>query len=715
MLPKVINYYLYSFLFVFILSGVLEVGASNFLKSNPHLNKVELISDSIKFSSEKDLVLYREVYHLPFSYVAENQIVEFKLYPKKNHEILTLNLLSNRDYQILDSIIFFNQEYYHFRVQFNQLSSSDLLSLNFQIKTKNELFNWAIPLLAYTATQAVFYPEEEELYIGEEKIFEVFTNQIHNLNLSMDWQTVDALDYRFIKERDKVFIAIVAHRVGSHVLPISFKTFKPLIKIDKTLSFQLPTKSYSLAVKGSRLSFLKTEQRAVVFPKNIQEGVELVLENHRSLELGKTYRIELQEESGGFLVAELFTKTRLSNDKILGILRPYVYHSISEGYLFIKDGDQTKFITNFNIVPQVKINEIQVYREGKSWQSGAYVYPGETLEIRLKGEGLNRADFKFDELLEVRKDTVTMSAQRLDFFVTIPVDIKKSQIEIFNDGKKMQEVLKVIEHQKPKELDFVWIDYGQDKKILDRLQQALLLPEIPKDIIISFDRNKIDTQEVLFGKQYLEIEVRLLGVKNEVIELKKIDHVVVCPGIKSPRNGLVDGGDCLLQSIRLNDYLTKKTYDLDDWSKVEVTVKHQSSKYEEKGFSIKTTLVLQKKVTFDVDVSFPAGLLIKQVGVDGFPNVGGISLAMLANFTFYHGDKIQKERPFKVGAGFLAHNAFNFNPDVQNRDLGLLVMGSVYPIKKTKKLSFPLYAGFGYFLNRSRFFYLVGPGITVNL
>jgi len=86
---------------------------------------------------------------------------------------------------------------------------------------------------------------------------------------------------------------------------------------------------------------------------------------------------------------------------------------------------------------------------------------------------------------------------------------------------------------------------------------------------------------------------------------------------------------------------------------------------------------------------------------------------MLAQFSFYQRNEIQKLRPFKIGAGFLAKNAFNFNENAE-RDLGIVVLGSVYPTKKNRKFSFPLYAGMGYFLNESKFFFLIGPGISIN-
>jgi hypothetical protein len=166
--------------------------------------------------------------------------------------------------------------------------------------------------------------------------------------------------------------------------------------------------------------------------------------------------------------------------------------------------------------------------------------------------------------------------------------------------------------------------------------------------------------------------------------------------------------------VSINDVISNKTHTLDNWSKIELIIKHRKDFYGGKGYTERVEIIKEKLVTFDVDLSIPGGLLIKKVGVDGFPGLSGISLSMLAQFSFYQKGEIQRLRPYKIGAGFLAKNAFNFNPDAE-RDLGIVILGSVYPTRKERRFSFPLYAGFGYFLNEDKFFYLIGPGIRINL
>jgi hypothetical protein len=146
-----------------------------------------------------------------------------------------------------------------------------------------------------------------------------------------------------------------------------------------------------------------------------------------------------------------------------------------------------------------------------------------------------------------------------------------------------------------------------------------------------------------------------------------------------------------------------------------VTVKHQASQYGETGYTQTVELVLKRSYKFDIDVSFPAGLLTRKQKEDKFGDLGGISLATLAQFSFYSPNKINRLRPYKIGAGFVALNAFNLGSSTANRDLGVVILGSVYPTRREAKFTFPLYLGGGYLLGTSQWFFMLGPGIGVRL
>lgn len=671
--------------------------------------------DTLEFSYNDDRVTYRQERHLAFRYENEETVAELRIYPFDNLPVRpNVSLMRSSDYDILDSLVYYDEGYFRTRLRFKSLSATDFLSINISTNLGDESRNLAVPLLPYTNTRANIYVGEEDLYIGEEKRYEIVSNNISNLKLSGEWQTQGDLEYRLFERDGTGYLSVIPNRSGVHVLELNIETKRPMITATLQTSFQLETIQLNFLAKGSRLIFLRTDQREIIREKDNREGIEIQIDFHRTLQIGKTYRIEDREEPGGPLIAELFTQRLLSNDRVLCILRPYANHSTTDGYLFIKDGDKPQFITNVNISPEASISGVAILRDGGEWTASRTLKPGETVDLRLEGEGLRLARFHFEDLIILETDSATRNDRAVQYKIMVPIDIKRKKVEIYNRDKKMGLALSIAEYQRPRPLDFVMVDYGDGPKVVSAIKQTILYPHIVRELVIEFDYNKIDSGDRLYGRQWLEVEVRLTGSKNELIEMQQIPLIGVCPGDASPRSGAYGSTGCNIQPIRINSLLSRKTHSLREWSRIELVIRHKTDRYDGEGYSQRISIVQQKLVTFDVDLSFPAGLIISRVGESGFPGLTGISLAMLAQFSFYDKEAIQKQKPYKVGAGFLAINALNFNPEVEDRDLGIVILGSVYPTRSDRKLSFPLFAGAGYFLNADQFFFLIGPGIRVN-
>ena len=83
-------------------------------------------------------------------------------------------------------------------------------------------------------------------------------------------------------------------------------------------------------------------------------------------------------------------------------------------------------------------------------------------------------------------------------------------------------------------------------------------------------------------------------------------------------------------------------------------MRDDARQYGTKGYSQQVELVLRRHVNFDISVSFPAGLLTKYAGESSYNSFGGISLATLAQLSFYAPDRINRLRPYRIGAGFVA-------------------------------------------------------------
>lgn len=685
---------------------------SGFLRA---IDRVELRIDTAVFTSKEHLIQMQGENRLSFFFQDNNPRVEIRIFPKSiSDKPDFLQLVASKDFDVIDSLTWTDDAFYRVLFRLNDVANASLLSLQFKWQKGTRTTNYHLPLQPYSDTYAEVYPGDSDLFIGEEKEYEVVTNRPHNIIVDPKWKSADNYDYRVFRRDDRIYLSVIPSSAGDLNIQIPLKVYQPFLAKDETWKFQLPDMSFEVTVKGSRLSFLRIDEREVVWDKNNPEGHEIQIDNHRLLQMSKTYRLENSDEKGGPLIAELHTVRRLSNDKVLCLFRPYNYHRISEGFLFIKDGDEPRFITNINILPESKIAKVSMLRKGDGWTDTRRIFPGETVEVRLQGESLNRANIIFEGLKDVSADTILRNDNTAHFLISVPKDIRKKSVAIFNGDRKTGVNLDIQEYKRPKELDFVLIDYGGSSPVVaSQVTQPILHRGTIGDVTISFDDYFIDDEDELFGKQIIEIEVKLKGYNNNLIERYTIEDVEVCPGKSSPRY-FAYGDGCTNAPISINDFLSNKTHSLEHWSKIELIISHRQNTYESVGYSHRIEIIKEKLVTFDVDLTIPAGLLVKKVGVEGFPALTGISLSMLAQFSFYQKGEIQRLRPYKLGAGFLAQNAFNFNQDAE-RDLGIVILGSVYPTRKTAKFSFPLFAGFGYFLNDERFFYLIGPGIRISL
>ncbi len=80
-----------------------------------------------------------------------------------------------------------------------------------------------------------------------------------------------------------------------------------------------------------------------------------------------------------------FYPQQLANNRVLCILRPYNYHRITDGYLYIKDGDDPRFITNLNITPKTTITRVSVMHEGGDW-TRTWGLSGGKVNVKSKGK-----------------------------------------------------------------------------------------------------------------------------------------------------------------------------------------------------------------------------------------------------------------------------------------------------------------------------------------
>ena len=686
----------------------------------PLLREASLRTDTAAYLLSRNTVATPAGPALYFWFRRDDETVELRLYPAAPAG-KPLRLRRTPDYQQLDSLIREDDGGFRTRLKFQNLTGSRFLRLVVEQAADTagrEPRRQVVPLLPLARTSVALRVPDNELFVGEEKVLELTSSNARNVHATGEWVRGPEFDYRLVAEASGgLRLHVLPNQLGVRTLALRLQTERPALLPGGRLGYQLPVLRQEFNVKGSRLRFLSPDQRSVTMDElSRRRGVEVILDNGRSFELRRTYRIEDQEEPGGALIAEIFVRQYLSNDRVLTYLRPYNTHRQTAGYLYIKDNDVARYLTNLDITPQTVIRNVQVLHRGGDWAPGLSVSPGETVDVRLEGEGLQKARVSFEDLPVIPSDSSVRTDSRLVFRVQVPVGFDKRKSTIFNAGQPTGFALTVKEFQRPYPLDFVAVAYGEAARPITKLNGPVLYGGIVRDVVLQFNPNVLDKGEQLFGKQYLSVEIRTLNSKGELLELRNVDNLLVCPGDNSPRAAFYADKQCRTDPLSLNSLLNRKTYDLDDWSRILITVKHQAGQYAEPGHTQTVELVLRRRYKFDIDVSFPAGLLTRRQGQEGYGDLGGISLATLAQLSFYSPDKINRLRPYKLGAGFVALNAFNLSSNsTTNRDLGVVVLGSVYPTRREAKFTFPLYLGGGYLLSAGKWFYMLGPGIGVRL
>jgi hypothetical protein len=680
---------------------------------------VEIHLDSLTFSSNRHVVTYNGEQCLYFVYHDDKEVSEIALLPLPSVKIEHVSVLASSDYEMIDSLQFFDNAW-RFKIRFNNLTRSQFLK--FQIRT---LINGSeklavVRLLPCTSTQVSMKPGSDELFIGEEKEFDLVTNNLDNLRFSTDWTTGLAIDYRIEKVENQIRLHLMPNEPGQHSVILKFQTDKPAVDVlSNRISAQLAPLEYAFNVKTSRLKYLNIDKKDITLDESSRrQGSEVQLDNTRMLELNRTYRIEDQENPGGALIAEIFTRSYLSSNKVLCYVRTYNYHRITEGYLYIKNGDEALFTTNFNITPATSLAKVTLMHAGGDWTGDLSVYPGETIDVKIEGQGLNKARFHFDELNDVTTDTLILNENEVTLTVKVPLGISKKRVLLYNSNNPTAFALNVKEYEIPRPFDYININYGDMNHVLSGLHGPILYNRTVRDVVISFNPDRIDSDNKLYGRQYLTFDVRVTGPNNELVDMRTIGNIVVCPSDNSPRFNYYDKRNCTLSEISLNKYLRRSTNDLDDWSRIDITVRTNPEKYNGESQQKDLEIVLKKKYKFDIDVSFPAGLVTVSKDPENpekttYSNLYGISMAMVAQFAFYHPEKIAKLRPYRIGAGFLALDAFNFQSELQ--DLAVVALASLYPTTRDKKLAFPLYIGGGYQFKAQKWMLLIGPGISVKL
>ena len=361
----------------------------------PLLRSLSLTFDTVRYSLGEQMLTVAGEPRLYFYYHDDDQVAELRLLPSRPGGRAP-RLLPSADFVLQDSLIAGPNGEYRGMVQFRNLTGAPFVRLAFAPAADSAgrpaRATQLVSLLPLTRTTLDARLTSPELFIGEERVVELSTNNLANVRVANEWTKGQAIDYKLTREKNGLFLHLVPNTLGPHAVVVSAQVERPALDAAGRLSYQLLPLRLDFVVRASRLRFLNPDRKDVTYDEARPHGGQRTDSGRRPhFDLRRTYRIEGQQEAGGALVAELFTRSYLSNDRVLCQLRVYNTHRQSDGYLYIKDGDLAKYITNFDITPRPRIATLSVLHRGGDWTSSPTITPAKRWTCASKASRCSRA------------------------------------------------------------------------------------------------------------------------------------------------------------------------------------------------------------------------------------------------------------------------------------------------------------------------------------
>ncbi|MEM1138028.1 MAG: hypothetical protein AAGI07_19505, partial [Bacteroidota bacterium] len=170
-----------------ILALCLNPSLESFSQDNSIFTDVEIRIGSAIFTLKNDLVLIREEPHLSFYFEDESETAEVYFKTKSILDSTLLRLEATNDYEVLDSLTKEADNLYRVKILFKRLSESNFLRFSLLIGEGTDNRE-VIRLFPYTEMKASLDIQAKELFIGEEKTYEIFTNHPENIKLQPAWE-----------------------------------------------------------------------------------------------------------------------------------------------------------------------------------------------------------------------------------------------------------------------------------------------------------------------------------------------------------------------------------------------------------------------------------------------------------------------------------------------------------------------------------------------
>jgi hypothetical protein len=332
------------FLFFFI-----SISIQSFCQTEPLIQNATVTIDSLNYSIQKNTILLNGLNHLYFFVDRENPTLTLTISTASS--IQGIRLTDAPDYEIIDTLKELSHSVFKAKIKLNDILKGQN-AVTFKIKGKNGNDSiYRLPLFPIARPDFTLNNFDKTLFQGEQKIIEIPVENGFNIKEENAFVLGKDFDYKMSVILNFLEITIKPHFVGSKTISIPVSTILPVVDDQNKITNGINPLKINVNVKTFRLTYINFDKKTVFFNAEAKGKEQIMIDYNPFLEPNQKYKIEDEEGGNGNLIGELFVQSYLENSKkLLCIIKPLALHKMSDGYLFIKDGEKNRFICNLNIV-----------------------------------------------------------------------------------------------------------------------------------------------------------------------------------------------------------------------------------------------------------------------------------------------------------------------------------------------------------------------------
>ena len=213
------KYWLLSFLLLWLSGAAHAQGPA----ATPLLRSLSLTFDTVRYSLGEQMLTVAGEPRLYFYYHNDDQVAELRLVPTRPGR-RPPRLLPSPDFVLQDSLVAGPSGEYRGTLHFRNLTGLPFVRLAFAPAADSAgqpaRAQQLVSLLPLTRTTLDARLASPELFIGEEKVLEVSTNNVPNVRVSNEWTKNQDIDYKLTREKNGLFLHLVPNTLGAHTVVV---------------------------------------------------------------------------------------------------------------------------------------------------------------------------------------------------------------------------------------------------------------------------------------------------------------------------------------------------------------------------------------------------------------------------------------------------------------------------------------------------------------